>query len=252
MVRSSRQGYFYGTLGNSYQQFMGILFLLGMMLISCGPIRESSKYQFTEGFYTIKSDNRKERVYVLTGTDSIKVFSTTALNRKVIDTTQQYQIIFPPVKPIGFTKTSFARKTLDLDVLTVLFKYRPSTENFPPQFNATFNGAIYLGYRTDVYQLQYHQTPLHVFKREINHFGYSAGIFTGLGTARIDEYVTNNAIAIQYDGLVNLSGIAFIAALNKLTAGVTLGVDHLLDKNHAVWVNNGKIWIGLSVGLNLN
>lgn len=252
MLRSSRHDHFYGKMGNSCLQFTGILLLLGMLLISCGPIRESSKYQFTEGFYKIKSAGKKEREYVLTGTDTIKVFSIEALTRNVVDTTRYSQIIFPPMKPAGFNKTSFARNTLDLDVLTVLFKYRPATENFPPQFNATFNGAVYLGYRTDVYQLQYHKTPLHLFKREINHYGYSAGIFTGFGTARIDEYVTHNAIAIQYDGLVNLSGIAFIAALNKLTAGITFGIDHLLDKNHSVWVNNGKIWIGLSVGLNLN
>jgi hypothetical protein len=49
------------------------------------------------------------------------------------------------------------------------------------------------------------------------------GLFTGLGTARIDEYVTSNALSIEYDGLVNLTGIAVIAAVDKLTAGLTFG-----------------------------
>ena len=252
MNRFSKPYHFYFKNCNPHWQPTYFLIFIVILLTSCGPIRESSKYQFSEGFYKIKSANKKERVYVLTGSDTIRVFNTAVLARNHIDTAKESYILFPAIKPTDFKETFFSRNTLDLDVLTVLFKYRPATQNFPPQFNATFNGAVYLGYRTDVYQLKYHQTPLHLHKREINHYGYSAGIFTGLGTARIDEYVTNNAIAIQYDGLVNLSGIAFIAGLNKLTAGITLGIDHLLDKNHSVWVNNGKIWIGLSVGLNLN
>jgi hypothetical protein len=61
-------------MGNSCLQFTGILLLLGMLLISCGPIRESSKYQFTEGFYKIKSAGKKEREYVLTERTLLKSF----------------------------------------------------------------------------------------------------------------------------------------------------------------------------------
>ena len=137
-------------------------------------------------------------------------------------------------------------------MLTVLFKYRPSANGFPPQFNATFNGAVFVGYRNDIYKLSYAENPLHIYSRRITHYGYSIGMFTVLGTARIDEYVTNNALSIQYDGLVNLTGIAVILAVEKLTAGVTIGQDHLLDRNKNLWVNNGKVWFGLSLGLNLN
>jgi hypothetical protein len=125
-------------------------------------------------------------------------------------------------------------------------------ESFPPQFNTTFNGAVYIGYRTDAYTLRYKATPLGVFKRSITHYGYSFGLFSGFGTARIDEYVTLNALSYEYDGLVNLSGFAAIIAIDKISAGLTLGVDHLLDKNSRVWVNNAKPWLGISLGLNLN
>ncbi len=94
--------------------------------------------------------------------------------------------------------------------------------------------------------------PLHDYRRGITHYGYSVGLFTGFGTARIDEYVTNNALNIEYDGLVNLTGAALIIAVDKLTAGLTFGEDHLLDRNRKLWVTNGKVWIGLSLGLNLN
>ena len=78
------------------------------------------------------------------------------------------------------------------------------------------------------------------------------GAFTGLGASRMDPWVTQNAIDIEYDGLVNVSGIAAIIGLDKLSFALTLGVDHLLDKNRKVWIYQGKTWLGLGIGLNLN
>ncbi len=183
----------------------------------------------------------------MSGSDTIKAYRKTDLLEKKIDTTKAILIAFPVQKPAKFTSLSFSRTSFDIDVLSVLFKYRPPSGGFPPQFNATFNGAAYFGYRTDVYKLSYKETPLHVFNRNITHYGYSIGVFTGLGTARIDEYDTHNALAIEYDGLVNLSGIAVIIAIDKITGGLTLGVDHLLDKNSALWINNGRPGSGLAL-----
>ena len=68
----------------------------------------------------------------------------------------------------------------------------------------------------------------------------------------IDEFVTNNAINIEYDGVVNLSGINIIAGIEKFSLGLAVGVDHLLDQNRKYWLNNGKTWVGLSFGVKLN
>ena len=226
--------------------------ILLLVLSSCETLKQSSKYQFSEGFYKVKNQGKPQKVYVLTGGDTIKEYSKAMLAQPTIDTAKVISIAFPAQKPTGFANRYFKKATFDADVLTVLFKYRPGVKGFPPQFNAGFNGAVFLGYRTDVYKLSYQQTPLHIFKRQVTHYGYSVGFFSGLGTARIDEYDTQNALAIEYDGLVNLSGVAVIVAIDKLTAGLTFGVDHLLDKNKSLWVNNGKPWLGLSIGLNLN
>jgi hypothetical protein len=223
-----------------------------IMVSSCESLKESSKYQFVEGYYKTTIQGKKQTLYVLTGSDTIKAFRKTDLNKAVIDTSHAFIFAFPARRPNDFRGLSFSRKTFDFDVLTILFKYRPPVSGFPPQFNATFNGAVYLGYRTDAYKLSYQSTPLHLMKRSITHYGYSFGFFTGLGSARIDEFVSNGALNYEYDGLVNLSGFAAIIALDKLTMGITLGVDHLLDRNSKVWVNNGKPWLGLSLGLNLN
>jgi hypothetical protein len=228
------------------------IIFLSLFCMSCETLKDSSKYQLIDGFYKTRINDRLTKVYVLAGSDSIKIYRKEDMGSKRIDTIKSTLIFFSPQKPNHFKDYSFHRNTFDVDVLTVLFKYRPPVKEFPPQFNATFNGAAYFGYRTDVYKLMYNETPLHIYKRRITHYGYSFGFFTGLGSARIDEFVTRNALSIEYDGLVNLSGFAAIIAIDKLTAGLTLGADHLLDKNSHVWVNNGKLWIGLSLGLNLN
>ena len=219
---------------------------------SCESLKESSKYQFVEGYYKVPVKGRTEKMYVLTGSDTIKAFREQDISGARLDTSHAFLFAFPSVRPNDFKGYTFTRKTFDFDILTILFKYRFPTKGFPPQLNASFNGALYFGYRTDIYKLSYKSTPLHYMKRSITHFGYSMGFFSGFGTARIDEYDTEGALNYEYDGLVNLTGVAVIVALDKLTAGLTIGVDHLLDKNNNVWINNGKPWIGLSLGLNLN
>lgn len=237
-----------------YLLYIAASFCLPVILSGCETLKESSKYNFNEGYYHSRLYHKKnKKIYVVPDDDSVKVYSAKQISKGVVDTTKSIKIAFPADRmPAQFENYMFTKSSFDLDVLTVLFKYRPPVSDFPPQFNATFNGAVYAGYRFDTYKLQYNKTPLNVYKRTITHYGYSFGAFTGFGTARIDEYVTNNAINIEYDGVVNLSGIAAIVAVNKLTFGLTLGVDHLLDENRHYWVNQRKAWIGLSVGLNLN
>lgn len=225
-----------------------------LFFYSCSLIKNSPKYGFTEGYYKSRIFHKKEKkVYVVPGDDTIKVYTAQSLLKESVDTTQSVKIAFPQnQKPLQFTSYQFHQNTFDVDVLTIPFKFRPAVNGFPRQLNATFNGAVYLGYRSDVYHLSYKRTPLRVFKRNIMHYGYSLGLFTGIGTARIDEYVTNNGINIQYDGAVNLSGINLIVGVEKVSIGLAAGVDYLLDKNRKYWVNNGKPWVGFSFGLNLN
>ena len=237
---------------STFFSMLAILLVTMFLFSSCETLKESSKYKFSDGFYKTVNNGHKETVYVLAGTDTMKEYTRPSLRSTKMDTVKSVSLLFPAKKTNDFKDRIFKQASFDLDVLTVLFKYRPPAGGFPPQFNATFNGAVFVGYRTDIYKLSYQETPLHDYKRRTSHYGYSMGLFTGLGTARIDEYVTNNALTIQYDGLVNLTGIAIILAADKLTAGITIGEDHLLDQNKNLWVNNRKVWIGLSIGLNLN
>jgi hypothetical protein len=225
-----------------------------LLLTGCSILKNSPKYGFNEGYYKSRIFHKKlKHIYVVPGEDSIKVYTAKSLRKEIVDTSKLLKIAFPQnQKPSAFENYIFRKNSFDIDLLTIPFKYRPSVNGFPRQLNATFNGALYFGYRSDIYRLSYKQTPLKVFKRQITHYGYSIGMFTGIGAARIDPSVTDNAIAYEYDGAVNLVGINAVLGVEKLSLGLAVGVDHLLDKNRKYWVNQAKPWVGISFGLNLN
>ena len=224
-----------------------------LLLYSCGVTGTLSKYNFANGYYYYELNSKKnEKYYVVTGSDSIKVYPR-GNSRQIADTVKSITLLFPPnKKPADFMQYKFSSKGFDLDVISTVFKYRPAVNNFPGQLNTNFNGAIYAGYRTDDYFLTYTNTPLQVATGKIRHHGYSVGSFAGLGAARIDEYVTLNCINYEYDGTVITGGIATEFGFNKINFGLVLGLDYLTDKNRGVWVNEEMPWLGLSIGLNLN
>lgn len=229
-------------------------FIALCLLCSCRVLTESPKYAFSEGFYKSRLYHKKQKkIYVVPSGDSIRIYSEKSIKKGFVDTTKKIKIVFPPnTKPLQFENYYFKKNSFDLDFLSILFKYRPSVKKFPSQLNTTFNGAAYFGHRTDVYRLSYKKTPLEEFKKTTTHYGYSMGAFTGLGSARIDQSVTLNAIDYEYDGVVNTTGIAAIVGINNFTLGLTAGIDFLLDKNKNRWVNQKKPWAGLSIGLNIN
>ena len=234
---------------NSPHQFLVIMLLV--LMSSCQFLRLSSKKEFNEGVYSSKSDHKK--VYVVPSEESITVYSLKDNNKDNVDTGKFYKVDYPDGNShVKYQAYSFRKPTFDLGAISVLFKIRPTVHGFPPQMNTAFNGSVYLGLRTDIYKLKYRETPLHVYKKTQSHLGYSFGVFTGLGTELVNEFNTESGITIEYDGIVNLSGVVAIVGINNLTLGLALGVDHLLDKNKTIWIYTGKPWVGLSVGLNLN
>lgn len=233
---------------------LNIIFFIAITVIlsGCGILVKSSKYQLSNGYYTAKSHKTKyTKVYLDNEPDTLSAYYLKKEQKTwVIDTTQ---------KPVEFTDKSkkpinsflFIQPSFDVDVLTILFKYRPETEGFPNQINASFNGVIYLGYRNDIYHINYKPTPF-AYNRKITHYGFSFGAFAGFGSATMNPSVTKNLINIEYDGVAFTKGIAAIVGVGSLSIGVTLGFDNMMDVNHGYWIYENKPWIGLAFGLNLN
>lgn len=222
---------------------------LFIVMASCKGMKESSKYQFNEGTYKVRLADHRGKAYVVVTDDSVKVYP---LNKPVFDSTEFIQLTFPSkTANAAQGRNVFVANSFDLDVLTILFKYRPSVKGFPNQFTTHFNGAVYLGYRSDVFKIAYQKTPLY-YKRRIEHYGYSFGGFAGIGATAMNPWVTQNNITDEYDGFVISKGLALHIAVNAFTFGVAVGWDHLTDRNKRYWIYQGKSWVGITLGLNLN
>jgi hypothetical protein len=235
-----------------------IFFIAWVLLISsfssCIVLQQGSKNGFNDGIYkTRRFYGRK--VYVLkVDEDTIAVFpvldfkdSTAILVKQRVNYTSRQRRMKDNLSSYSFYKPSF-----DIDLMTEPLKYRPPTNMLPNQLTANFNGALYGGYRIDAYKLNYKRTPLNIYKQSVKHTGYSAGLFAGIGSTLIDNYsLTNPAINTQYEGVLLITGFAVNVAVQNLTLGVSLGTDHLLDKNRSYWIYEGKPCVGFTVGLNL-
>jgi hypothetical protein len=115
-----------------------ILFVVCILFLSaCGTVRDSPKYQLSDGAYFYRQKDAKYRkAIVYVHEDSIKVFSASNPDELIIRN---------PGRDQFFLKPSF-----DLDVMTVGFKYRPATFNLPRQLTTVLmemhtSGIVLIG-----------------------------------------------------------------------------------------------------------
>jgi hypothetical protein len=223
------------------------------ILCSCSVVQKDYKHSFADGYYRSRIFNEEQtKVYVANKDDSILVYSLTNDNqvnpnlRKVVtfDTEEQTNMVM--------NKLVFKHLSTDLDFLTVLTKYRFATGDMPGQMNTNLNGAAYIGLRNDIYQMKYPRTPLHTYQRRITHYGFSLGFFSGFGGTPVNQWVTNDNVTSEYDGVTWINGFAGIIGIDRASFGLTLGWDNLLDSNKQYWIYQGKPWIGLAITLNIN
>lgn len=241
---------------NNQNELFRILFLLALIVVltGCKTIKDSPKFKFEDGVYNSKIDGKKRHVYIENTNDSIVVYALEkGWQRLSVKASTIPGRAFPQKsssKTIGANK--YWQNSFDIDILTVPLKFRPSLSSFPRQLNNSLNGTVYLGYRNDTYSLSYNKNPIGIVNQKIMHYGISAGFITGIGTTAMNPYVTNNNISIEYDGFIWSKGLAVIMGVDKFTFGIIGAVDHLMDKNKAYWLYQGKPYVGLAVGLNLN
>ncbi|SDE44016.1 hypothetical protein SAMN04487996_10550 [Dyadobacter soli] len=232
-----------------------LLFLLVLAIFSsCRALKDSPKYKLTDGVYKTKDGDRTRLVYVENAEDSVLVYQL-GPGKTVVkpDRKSLKPQVFPGTavdKEIAASK--YWKNTFDLDVLTIPFKYRPSTNSFTPQLSNHLNGAVYLGYRNDTYELSYKSNPIGKVSQRVTHLGFSAGLATGVGVTPMNPWVTDDNINVEYDGFIWSKAFCVLMAVEKLNFGLALGFDHLLDENRKYWIYQGKPYLGLTVGLNLN
>lgn len=226
-----------------------------MSLSSCAVLKESPKYKFTDGVYRTRDTNAVVWVYVENEEDSMLVYR---IEKGKAHEKQRRQMQSPKVYASGgfrvleSERETYWKNTFDVDIVTMPLKFRPATSAFPPQLSNHLNGDLYIGYRRDIYRLSYSKNPLGRVSQHVTHLGVSGGLATGFGVTPMNSWVTQNNIDIEYDGFIWSKAVCVIVAVEKLNFGLALGIDHLMESNKAYWIYQGKPYLALSIGLNLN
>ena len=229
---------------------LSVYLLLLFIVTGCGLLKENGIYEMKNGRFKNTTTGMKQKVWVQFEDTVIRLYPLQNKNESKKNSMKLFS--FTEVSAPGSPSLKLKKSSFDIDVLTIPFKYRPSVKGFPNQLNANFSGAVYAGIRNDFYHFNYHTNDIGENRRKLNHLGVSFGVFSGIGSSAINPWVTQNRVSSEYDGFLFMNGLAGLVAVNKLTFGLGLGIDHLLDKNKKHWIYNRKPWIGLTVGLNLN
>jgi hypothetical protein len=229
-----------------------ILFLIMLMVSGCGSVEKLAKHDFDSGYFTLKTPGAEPvRVYAELKGDSMDVYPVVGEGReKFPDTSLCHTACISLVKPGDYLfKSTFRRNSFDVDLSTVLMKYRLPQKEVPRQLNANLNAALFIGLKKDYFQVKSKISPLHETHSKLSHFGFDAGFFAGIGITPVNYTVTDYHVELEYDGVVFQKGIAVFFGIDFLSFGIALGFDNLLDDNHKYWVYNQKPWIGLMLGI---
>jgi hypothetical protein len=213
-----------------------IALFCGLILFtSCSVLKDRPKHQLTDDEYEFKQTGKYVKVYVDVAEDTVNIIP---LNNQ-------------PVNVFNGKNQFFLKRSFDVDLLTVPFKYRPVASGFPQQLNANINGNVFLGYRFDRIEIEFQKTPAGIRKVQ-KHRAISFGGFAGLGNTAVTPWTTNYQTMDEYEGFILIRGVALMAGINNLTVGLGVGWDYLTDRDKHIWIYQNKPWYGLTLGLNLN
>jgi hypothetical protein len=214
-----------------------LLISIAAIFGGCSNRSNLHKYEFQEGYYRFRQIPGKfEKVYVSFKEDSVTIYR----NNETI-----------PAYPNYGVDQVYLKRGFDFDILTMPFKYRPTSQGFPRQLNANVNGNGFVGIRFDRFRINFVENPAGVSRFQ-THRGMSIGAFAGLGSAAITPWTTNYRTPDEYEGLILSRGFAALVGVNNLSFGLGIGWDYLTDRDKSIWIYQNKPWWGVTVGLNLN
>ena len=223
-----------------------ILFFAG-----CAPIGSIIKHEFNSGFYKMSSEKiSSARVYADVSEDSIIIYQIKGTDSGQPDISSG---VGSKIRSIGpdddLYESRFNKKSVEVDLSTMLTKLRPATSGVPSQLNSNLNALIYLGARNDIYKIKTFSSVLNKTSSSFKHFGYDGGIFAGIGIVSVNPTVTNDNTSLEYDGIVFQKGIGVFITIDNASVGLTLGFDNLIGGNSINWIYNNKPYLGLTIGI---
>ncbi len=141
--------------------------------------------------------------------------------------------------------------TFDVDLFTVLFKYRFQQPQRAGELLTSTNVGAYMGIRYDRARYRTIQNQFS-FRSEIRPLSVGIGGFVSVNSVVVNENNTAGRFTGDYDALGVNYGLASIFGYRSVTAGLAFGFENLADGNNPLWVYRNKLWLGLTIGLNIN
>jgi hypothetical protein len=233
----------------------GIILVFGLVIllsVSCASLGKLSRHDFESGFYKLKVQGAApSRVYTEVTEDSIIVYPVKSDGKKEFpNTSSGIGAKISRIKTDNyFYRSSFINNSIDVDLTSILFKSRHSRDDVPNQFSADLDIAIYAGFRKDFYNIVSPVHPFHEEKSFIRQIGFDLGIFAGIGSSPVNPTVTNNNISQEYDAMIFQKGFAGFISINRMSLGLAVGFDNLLDKSKSYWIYNQKPYLGLIISV---
>lgn len=223
---------------------------LAALLPACSVIEQSSVHGFHSGQYVMhKPAGGHQQVYLDISDTAIRVFSKDSA-RPGAEPTMTMPL--NQAADADFSGWRFSKTSLDIDITSILLKYRFGTDGRQSELITDFNAALYAGWRRDGYKVKPAKDPLGKRSAHIRSSGYDFGVFAGLGSAAINDFSTAGRISDEYNGLIIQCGIAGFLETKWVSFGLALGYDFLANSDKAYWVYHKKPWTGLIIGIALN
>jgi hypothetical protein len=226
-----------------------LVFFFSVFLASCSTLEQASLHGLNSGYYIMKSaDDPSGRVYLDVGDEKVDVYRVADRqpdkNRSMgIRLSESDSVLSRPV--------TFKKQSLDVDITSILMKYRPAVQGLPAQMHTDLNLAMYFGWRRDSYKVIGRVDPLGRRYHKIGGFGYDFGVFAGPGTTPIGPSTTGNQRSDEYSGIVFQTGMAGFVESDLASFGLSIGYDHLMGPDRKIWIYRNKPWVGFIVGIAL-
>jgi hypothetical protein len=224
------------------------IWIIGV-LASCNTIEKASVHGLNSGYYQLKSgNNNTQNVYLDVTDEKIDVYHQ-------VERQPDKQFLTIPLHTsdsMMFNPMVFKKQSLDIDITSLVLKYRPPVYGLPAQLTTDLNMALYVGWRYDYYHIKSKKDPLGKSYHHISNRGYDFGVFAGPGATLISPFTTRNMRTDEYSGMIIQAGIAGFVESNVASFGLAIGYDYLLNTDRKIWIYNNKPWAGFIVGIALN
>jgi hypothetical protein len=231
-------------------RYAGILISVAVFLASCRTVEKASVHGLVSGYYKMRSDRTGTKyVYLDVTGDKIDVHSHDNGRPDLLPL-----LTIPLTVSDSLTGDAivFRKQSLDIDLTSILFKYRPSVDQLPAQLNTDLNIALYAGWRHDSYHVSTKRDPLGRTYQKFTARGYDFGFFVGPGTTMISPFTTRNRQPKEYSGLIIQTGIAGFIESDIASFGLSVGFDYLLNQDRKIWAYRNRPWAGFIIGIALN